>query len=87
MTFLVIKVTNSVTLKVLNTARNGAFVLFTVNSLHEEASNSQIFGYSVSIAAFCSYSFFRITGGLNQFTVAIGIGILILIYMRICYLN
>jgi len=60
MTFLVIKVTNSVTLKVLNTARNAAFVLFTVAFLHEEASALQMLGYSMSLTAFSFYTYCKI---------------------------
>ena len=54
--------TNSVTLKVINTARNAAFVLVTVTLLGEEASGLQVFGYSMSLAAFSAYTYFK----LNQ---------------------
>uniref|UniRef100_A0A7S4F811 Sugar phosphate transporter domain-containing protein n=2 Tax=Chrysotila carterae TaxID=13221 RepID=A0A7S4F811_CHRCT len=62
MTFLVIKVTNSVTLKVLNTARNAAFVLFTVTFLHEEASTLQLVGYSMSLLSFAVYTYVKVNG-------------------------
>jgi len=60
MTFLVIKVTNSVTLKVLNTARNAGFVLFTVFFLGESASALQLIGYSVSLCAFSLYTYYKL---------------------------
>jgi drug/metabolite transporter (DMT)-like permease len=60
LTFLVIKLTNSVTLKVINTARNAAFVLVTVTLLGEEASPIQTVGYSVSLAAFSMYTYFKV---------------------------
>ena len=62
LTFLVIKLTNSVTLKVINTARNAAFVLFTVTALGEKASGLQIVGYLVSLAAFCVYLYLKTQG-------------------------
>ena len=60
LTFLVIKLTNSVTLKVINTARNAAFVLVTVTLLGEEASTMQVLGYLVSLGAFSAYLYFKI---------------------------
>jgi len=60
LTFLVIKLTNSVTLKVINTARNAAFVLVTVTLIGEEASALQMCGYSVSLAAFSMYTYYNI---------------------------
>ena len=60
LTFLVIKLTNSVTLKVINTARNAAFVLVTVTLIGEEASGLQIAGYSVSLLAFSAYTYFKV---------------------------
>ncbi|KAL1504603.1 hypothetical protein AB1Y20_008387 [Prymnesium parvum] len=62
LTFVVIKLTNSVTLKVMNTARNAAFVLFTVFFLHEQASNTQLLGYMLSLCAFSLYLYFKRTG-------------------------
>ena len=59
MTFLVIKKTNAVTLKVLNTARNAAFVLFTVTFMQEAASALQLCGYTLSLAAFSVYSWLK----------------------------
>ena len=52
LTFIVIKLTNSVTLKVINTGRNAAFVLYTVVIMGEPATTIQIFGYSISLAFF-----------------------------------
>ena len=60
LTFLVIKLTNSVTLKVINTARNAAFVLVTVTLIGEEASGLQMCGYSVSLAAFSMYTYYKV---------------------------
>ena len=48
------------TLKVINTARNAAFVLVTVTLIGEEASALQMCGYSVSLAAFSAYTYFKI---------------------------
>ena len=59
LTFLVIKLTNSVTLKVINTARNAAFVLFTVLVLGEQASAIQVAGYGLSVAAFSCYVYIK----------------------------
>jgi len=63
LTFVVIKLTNSVTLKVINTARNAAFVLFTVSFLQERVSATQLVGYCLSLSAFSVYLFFKTTGG------------------------
>ena len=60
MTFLVIKVTNSVTLKVLNTARNAGFVLFTVTFLGEPATALQLAGYAISLTAFSVYTYYKL---------------------------
>ena len=62
LTFLVIKLTNSVTLKVINTARNAAFVLCTVTLMGEEASALQVCGYVVSLCAFSVYTYFKVQG-------------------------
>ena len=62
LTFLVIKLTNSVTLKVINTARNAAFVLFTVVVMGEQASGLQVCGYVISLCAFSVYTYFKIHG-------------------------
>ena len=59
LTFIVIKLTNSVTLKVINTARNAAFVLFTVLVLGEQASAIQVAGYGLSVAAFSCYVYIK----------------------------
>ena len=62
MTFVVIKLTNSVTLKVLNTARNAAFVLFSVTFLQEPTTALQLSGYVVSLASFGAYTFYKAHG-------------------------
>ena len=62
MTFVVIKLTNSVTLKVLNTARNAAFVLFSVTFLQEPTTALQLSGYVVSLASFGAYTFYKSSG-------------------------
>ena len=54
------QLTNSVTLKVINTARNAAFVLVTVTLIGEEASVIQMCGYSVSLAAFSMYTYYKV---------------------------
>ena len=56
---LSVQVTNAVTLKVLNTARNAAFVLFTVTFVGEEASWLQLMGYTISLLAFSVYSYVK----------------------------
>ena len=62
MTFVVIKLTNSVTLKVLNTARNAAFVLFSVTFLQEPTTALQLSGYVVSLASFGAYTWYKSQG-------------------------
>ena len=62
LTFVVIKLTNAVTLKVINTARNAAFVLFTVFFLQEQASATQLLGYMLSLCAFSVYLYFKTLG-------------------------
>jgi len=59
LTFIVIKLTNSVTLKVINTARNAAFVLYTVLIKGEPATTLQVFGYGVSLTAFSAYLYVK----------------------------
>ena len=46
--------------QVINTARNAAFVLVTVTLIGEEASTLQCVGYSVSLAAFSAYTYFKV---------------------------
>ncbi len=60
LTLTFIKLTGSVTLKAMNTARNAAFVLFTVTFLHEEASALQLCGYLVSLLSFSLYTYFKV---------------------------
>lgn len=59
-TFLVIKATNSVTLKVLGTARNAGLVVFSTLLLGESVTRMELAGYSVSLAAFAFYNYFKI---------------------------
>ena len=51
-----------VTPQVINTARNAAFVLFTVLVLHEPASSTQLVGYLLSLSAFSVYLYFKTLG-------------------------
>ena len=44
----------------INTARNAAFVLVTVTLIGEEASVLQMCGYSVSLAAFSMYTYYKV---------------------------
>ena len=61
-TFLVIKTTNSVTLKVLGTARNAGLVLVSAWLYDEKISAMQGAGYAISLLAFAAYNYFKITG-------------------------
>ena len=61
-TFLVIKATNAVTLKVLGTARNAGLVLFSAFWYHETISQLEATGYAVSLLAFAAYNYFKVRG-------------------------
>ena len=59
LTFLVIQLTSSVTLKVLGTARNAGLVVFSFLFLGEIVSWLQGIGYSISLLAFGAYNYFH----------------------------
>lgn len=61
-TFLVIKTTNSVTLKVLGTARNAGLVLFSAMWYHETITRLEALGYCISLLAFAAYNVYAIRG-------------------------
>jgi len=61
-TFLVIKSTNSVTLKVLGTARNAGLVLFSALFYDERITLLEGVGYGISLLAFFGYNYFKIKG-------------------------
>lgn len=61
-TFLVIKTTNSVTLKVCGTARNAGLVVWSALFMGEHVSTLEACGYSVSLLAFGVYNWLKITG-------------------------
>lgn len=61
-TFLVIKSTNSVTLKVLGTARNAGLVLLSAWLYNERITSLESFGYAISLAAFAAYNVFKMRG-------------------------
>mmetsp|Transcript_42435 Transcript_42435/g.137021 ORF Transcript_42435/g.137021 Transcript_42435/m.137021 type:complete len:357 (+) Transcript_42435:70-1140(+) len=58
----VIKLTNSVTLKVLSTARNASLVLVSAAALNEEVSRIELVGYSITLISFGMYQYFRARG-------------------------
>ena len=60
-TFLVIKTTNSVTLKVLGTARNAGLVLASAWLYDENISAMEASGYALSLVAFAAYNYFKLT--------------------------
>ena len=55
-TFLVIKATNSVTLKVLGTARSAGLVVWSALVLGERVTALELTGYSLSLVAFTVYN-------------------------------
>ena len=59
-TFLVIKSTNSVTLKVLGTARNAGLVLVSSWLYDESITRLEAAGYMLSLGAFGAYNYFKI---------------------------
>ena len=61
-TFLVIKTTNSVTLKVLGTARNAGLVLVSSWLYHEAITPLEAAGYGVSLLCFFWYNYAKVTG-------------------------
>mmetsp|Transcript_18047 Transcript_18047/g.41486 ORF Transcript_18047/g.41486 Transcript_18047/m.41486 type:complete len:113 (+) Transcript_18047:169-507(+) len=58
-TFLVIKATNSVTLKVLGTARNAGLVVFSTLFLGEQVGLLELVGYSLSLFFFALYNYYK----------------------------
>lgn len=58
-TFLVIQLTSSVTLKVLGTARNAGLVVFSFLFLREVVTWLQGVGYVLSLVAFGFYNYFK----------------------------
>lgn len=61
-TFLVIKTTNSVTLKVLGTARNACLVLVSAYWYAEEITPLEGAGYVLSLICFGFYNYAKISG-------------------------
>lgn len=61
LSYLVVQQTNSVTLKVLGTARNAGLVLLSVYIYGELVSGTQALGYTVSLCFFGLYSYFKTT--------------------------
>lgn len=59
--FLVVRVTSSVMLKVLNIARTAGLVLFQVVFAGEVITSQQFLGYAVTLAAFAGYNYFKMT--------------------------
>jgi len=59
-TFLVIKSTNSVTLKVLGTARNAGLVVFSAGLLGEHVGALELAGYSCSLGFFALYNYYKV---------------------------
>ena len=57
-----IKATNSVTLKVLGTARNAGLVLLSPLLYHEVITPLEGVGYAISLLAFGLYNYFKIKG-------------------------
>ena len=61
-TFLVIKATNSVTLKVLGTARSAGLVVWSALVLGERITPLELGGYTLSLLAFAAYNTFKMQG-------------------------
>ncbi|KAL1528360.1 hypothetical protein AB1Y20_009713 [Prymnesium parvum] len=58
--FLVIKRTSSVMLKLMGTARNAGLVLFSAIFLEETITTTQAFGYGVCLFFFCLYNYYKL---------------------------
>ena len=58
--FLVIKATNSVTLKVLGLARSAGLIVWSALVMHETITRLELGGYSLSLLAFVAYNYFRV---------------------------
>uniref|UniRef100_A0A7S0WQ47 Sugar phosphate transporter domain-containing protein n=1 Tax=Chlamydomonas leiostraca TaxID=1034604 RepID=A0A7S0WQ47_9CHLO len=52
----VIKLSSSLTLKVLGTVKDAALVMVSVSLLHEQVTRLQLWGYSLSLCGFLSYN-------------------------------
>lgn len=61
MTFLVVQATNSVTLKVIGTARNAFLVVASVYLFGEVVTPLQLFGYLVALGFFSLYTYIKTT--------------------------
>lgn len=59
--FLVIKRTSSVMVKLLGTARNSGLVLFSALVFGEQVTAIQAFGYAYCLAFFGAYNYFKMT--------------------------
>ena len=59
--FLVIKRTSSVMVKLLGTARNAGLVLLSALALGEEVTAQQAVGYGICLAFFAAYNYFKLT--------------------------
>ena len=59
--FLVIKSTNSVTLKVLGTARSAGLVVWSALVLGENVTTLEGSGYTLSLLAFAAYNYLKAT--------------------------
>ena len=59
--FLVIKRTSSVMVKLLGTARNAGLVLVSAVALGEEVTTQQALGYALCLAFFGSYNYYKMT--------------------------
>ena len=59
--FLVIKRTSSVMVKLLGTARNAGLVLLSALALGEEVTAQQALGYGICLAFFAAYNYFKLT--------------------------
>ena len=57
--FLVIKRTNSVMLKLMGTARNAGLAFFSAAFLGDEMTGLQLFGYAVCLFFFGAYNYFK----------------------------
>mmetsp|Transcript_10797 Transcript_10797/g.32191 ORF Transcript_10797/g.32191 Transcript_10797/m.32191 type:complete len:251 (+) Transcript_10797:1-753(+) len=59
--FLVIKRTSSVMVKLLGTARNAGLVLISALALGEEVTRQQACGYAVCLGFFAAYNYYKMT--------------------------
>ena len=59
--FLVIKRTSSVMVKLLGTARNAGLVLFSALAMGEEVTGQQALGYTICLLFFGCYNYYKLT--------------------------